>query len=185
MKSYWTIQFNWNFFVCSKTGEITSSLAKRRRKSLAQTTNSEDERLQKDIEQLNFIQNYQNEHLEEENRYFVGYGTKWIIRKVMNERRKSRWRIEINCMMQFASPLLTQWNWIHTNFENWSIILKNKIMIDNQRSSCLLVVFYTDSIVWSPYLTVRIISSRKKHFLSKSSRIFIFSSNDQEIFRTK
>ena len=90
MTSYWKIQFNWDLFVCPKTGKITTSLGKRRRKSLVPTTNSEDERLQKDIEQLNFIQNYQNDHLEEENRYFVGYGTKWIIRKVMSERRKSR-----------------------------------------------------------------------------------------------
>ena len=90
MKSYWKIQLNWDLFVCPKTGKITTSLGKRRRKSLVPTTNSEDERLQKDIEQLNFIQNYQNDLLGEENRYFVGYGTKWIIRKVMSERRKSR-----------------------------------------------------------------------------------------------
>ena len=73
-----------------KTGEITTSLGKRGRKSLLPATNPVDERLQMDIEQLNFIQNYRNDQLEEENRYFVGYGTKWIIRKVMKERRKSR-----------------------------------------------------------------------------------------------
>ena len=43
-----------------------------------------------DIEQLNFIQNYRNDHREEETRYFVGFGTKWIIQKVMKERRKLR-----------------------------------------------------------------------------------------------
>ena len=43
-----------------------------------------------DIEQLNLTQNYRNDHLKEETRYFVGYGTKWIIEKVMKERRKSR-----------------------------------------------------------------------------------------------
>ena len=73
-----------------KTGEITTSLGKRRRKNLLPTKNPVDERLQMDIEQLTFIQNFRNDHLEEENRYFVGYGTKWIIRKVMKERRKSR-----------------------------------------------------------------------------------------------
>ena len=73
-----------------KTGEITTSLGKRRRKSLLPTTNPDDERLQMDIEQLNLTQNYRNDHLKEETRYFVGYGTKWIIEKVMKERRKSR-----------------------------------------------------------------------------------------------
>jgi len=83
-------KLEWDIFVCPKSGQITTSLGKRRRRIFAPTSNPEDERLQMDIEQLNFIQNYRNDHREEETRYFVGFGTKWIIQKVMKERRKLR-----------------------------------------------------------------------------------------------